>query len=149
MKTGSIRKTNESIILNGVEKGSKGIKVDMVGDLGDVGTVYYCPRASANILSFAAMSDAGAEIRYEAEHGRFTMRPKGSDNIYSFCRQDLPGSEGRFYSCDTRSMISKKPTILPTSERAMVTTMASNMLKYSKREIESADNAREILARMV
>ena len=30
----------------------------------------------------------------------------------------------------------------------MVATVASNMLKYSKREIESAANARELLARM-
>jgi hypothetical protein len=42
-------------VLNGVEKGSPGINVDLVGDLGDAGEVYYCPEASANILSFAAM----------------------------------------------------------------------------------------------
>jgi hypothetical protein len=71
----------------------------MVGELRDIGTVYYFPKASANILSFAAMSDAGAEIRYESKHGRFTMKPKGSKNIYSFCRQNIPGSEGRFDSC--------------------------------------------------
>ena len=148
LKSGSIRKTNEGIILNRVEKGSKGIKVDMVEELGDIGTVYYCPKASANILSFAAMSDAGAEIRYESEHGRFTMKPKGSKNIYSFCRQNIPGSEGRFYSCDTRSMISANPTFHPKSEQALVATVANNMLKYSKREIESAGNAKELLARM-
>jgi hypothetical protein len=63
---GSIRRTENGIVLNGVEKGSPGINVDLVGDLGDVGEVYYCPEASANILSFAAMSDSGADIRYNA-----------------------------------------------------------------------------------
>jgi hypothetical protein len=136
---GSIRKTEHGIMLNGVEKGSPGINVDLVGDLGDVGVVYYCPEASANILSFAAMSDAGADIRYNAKHGRFTMKPRGSNKIYSFCRQDIPGSDGRFYVCDTRTMIAKKPT---------VATVAENMQKYSKREVGSAGSARELLARM-
>jgi hypothetical protein len=94
------------------------------------------------------MSDAGAEIRYEAENGRFTMKPKGSEYIYSFCRQNLPGSAGRFYACDTRSMLAKEPTFHRAAEGAMVATVASNMLKYSKQEIESAGNARKLLARM-
>jgi hypothetical protein len=78
---GSIRRTENGIVLNGVEKGSPGINVDLVGDLGDVGEVYYCPEASANILSFAAMLDSGADIRYDAKHGRFTMKPRGSDHL--------------------------------------------------------------------
>jgi hypothetical protein len=73
---GSIRKTEHGIMLNGVEKGSPGINVDLVGNLGDVGEVSYCPEASANILSFAAMSDAEADIRYNAKHGKFTMKPR-------------------------------------------------------------------------
>ena len=119
LKSGSIRRTKDGIVLNGVNKGSSGIKVDMVGELGDIGTVYHCPKASANMLSFAAMSDNGAEIRYEAENGRFTMKPNGSEYIYSFCRQNLPGSAGRFYACDTRSMIAKEPTFHRAVEGAM------------------------------
>jgi hypothetical protein len=76
------------------------------------------------------------------------MKPKGSEYIYSFCRQNLPGSAGRFYACDTRSMIAKEPTFHGAVEGAMVATVTNNMLKYSKREIESAGNARELLARM-
>jgi hypothetical protein len=105
LNEGSIRRAAKGIILNGVDKNSPGIHIDLVGELRDIGTVYYCPTASANILSFAAMTDSGADIRYAAKHDRFTMKPKGSDMIYSFCRQDLPGSEGRFYICDTRRII--------------------------------------------
>jgi hypothetical protein len=94
------------------------------------------------------MSDSGADIRYNAKHGRFTMKPRGSDNIYSFCRRDIPGSDGRFYVCDTRTMIAKRPTFHPRSERTLVATVAENMQKYSKREVESAVSARELLARM-
>ena len=147
-REGTIRTTEKGIVLNGVDKDSPGIKVDMVGELGEIGLVYYCPTAAANIISFAGMSDAGADIRYDPKQGRFTMKPKGSEMIFSFCRQDLPGSEGRFYVCDTRTMISKKPTFHPKTEHTMVATVSQNMRKYSKREVESAGSARELLARM-
>jgi hypothetical protein len=106
LNEGSIRRAEKGIILNGVDKSSPGIHVDLVGELCDIGTVYYCPTASANILSFAAMTDSGADIRYTAKHDRFTMKPKGS------------------------------------------ATVAENMRKYTKREVESAGAARELLARM-
>jgi hypothetical protein len=108
-------------VLNGVDKDTPGIKVDLVGE------VFYCPKAAANILSFAAMSDAGAVIRHYPKFGRFTMKPKGSENMYSFCRQNLKGSEGRLYVCETRSMIAKNPTFHPDSEHSIVATVSSNM----------------------
>ena len=145
---GSIRNTKKGIILNGVDKNSPGIRVNRVGRLGAIGTVYYCPTAAANILSFAAMSDAGADIKYDSKYDRFTLQPKGSDLIYSFCRQDPPGSEGKFYVCDTRTMIDTKPTFHQRVEKAMIATVSENMRKYSKREVESAGAARELLARM-
>jgi hypothetical protein len=58
------------IALNGVEKESPGINVNLVGDLGDVGEVKYCTEASTNILSFATMSDAGADITRSMEDSR-------------------------------------------------------------------------------
>jgi hypothetical protein len=146
--SGTIRKAAKAIVLNGVDKDTPGIAIDRVGDMKDIGEVYYSPKAAANILSFAAMTDAGAEISYDEKHGRFTMRPKGSENIYSFCRQDKPGCEGKFYVCDTRTMIAQKPTSHPQIDRAMVATVSENMQKYSKREVESAGAARELLARM-
>lgn len=94
------------------------------------------------------MSDAGAEITFEAKHNRFTLKPKGSQNIYSFCRQNVAGCEGRFYTCDTRSTIATKPTFHDDRELAMVATVADNMRKYTKREIDAAGSARELLARM-
>jgi hypothetical protein len=148
LNEGSIIRAAKGIVLNGVDKSSPGIHVDLVGEFCDIGTFYYCPTASAIILSFAAMTDSGADIRYAAKHDRFTMNPKGSDMIYSFCRQDLPGSEGRFYTCDTKCMIARTPTSHPRTEQVMVATVAENMRKYTKREVEPAGAARELLARM-
>ena len=67
----------------------------MVGKFNDIGEVYYSENSTADILWFAAMEDAGADIRYDQKNSRFTLNPRNSKNIYSFCRQDLPGSEGR------------------------------------------------------
>jgi hypothetical protein len=146
--SGTIRKAVKAIGLDGVDKDTPGIAIDLVGDMKDVGEVYYSPKAAANILSFTAMTDAGAEISYDEKNGRFTMRPKGSDNICSFCRQDKLGCEGKFYVCDTRTMIAKKPTSHPQIDHAMVVTVSENIHKYSKREVESAGGARNLLARM-
>jgi hypothetical protein len=143
-----IRRTSDGIILRGIDKDSDGIKVDMVGQLGEIGTVFYSPKASANVLSFAAMSDAGATIRFDSNHERFTLQPKGSQNIYSFCRQDIAGSAGRFYVCDTRTMIGPTPTLHTNHEQALVTTVADNMKRYTQREVETARKARELLSRM-
>ena len=76
------------------------------------------------------------------------MQRKGSDIIYSFCRQRIPGSEGRFYVCGMRSMVSKRATSHPATEHAMVQTVSDNLKLYTKREVTSARNARELRARM-
>jgi hypothetical protein len=135
----SIRRTTNGIVLNGVDKESKGISVDMVGELGEIGIVFYSPKASANILSFL--------IEFDQETQRFTLRPKGSKNIYRFCRQDVSGSAGRFYECDTRTMIGPEPTV--HDERALITTESDNMQKYTHREVDAARKARELLVRMI
>ena len=51
----------------------------------------------------------------------------------------MEGSEGRFYSCDWREI---------DAEIAMATTVAENSKHFTKREIERARQARELMARM-
>jgi hypothetical protein len=97
--------------------------------------------ASANILSFASQVDAGADITYDKVNDRFTMIPVKGKSTYHFGRKDVTGSQGRFYVCDTRTMIDK-------NEAAHVATVEDNMKCYTKREIEQARKARELLVRM-
>ena len=73
-----IRKSQHSILLNGVQREAIGIRVDQVGVFGEIGPVYYRRRATANILSFAAMADSGEDIRYNQETRCFVLRPAGS-----------------------------------------------------------------------
>lgn len=94
-----------------------GIRVDTIGDFGEVKNVYYSKDATANILSFAAMVDEGAIIEYDPNANRFTLQPRDSNKIYSFCRRDIAGSEWKFYVCDVTHMVGNKPTF----HRQMVT----------------------------
>ena len=105
-----IRKSRHGILLNGVQADVESVRVDLEGDFGEVGPVYFSRGAAANILSFAAMVDRGAKIQYDQQAERFTLQPKGSSSIYSFCRRPVPGSSGRFYVCDVNTMIKPVPT---------------------------------------
>jgi hypothetical protein len=53
-----------------VRVNAKRIRVDTIGDFGEVKNVYYSKDATANILSFAAMVDEGAVIEYDHNANR-------------------------------------------------------------------------------
>ena len=131
----------------GVQLEAKGVRVDQEGDFGEIGPVYYSRGATANILSFTAMADSGADIRYDHEAGCFILQPAGSRTTYSFSRQKLPGSTGCFYVCDASGMGRARPS-REAAEQAFVATVADNMMRFTKREIAPAAAARELFARM-
>jgi hypothetical protein len=106
-----------------------------------VGTVCFNPAASANILSFASQADSGADISYDKLNDIFIMTPASGMNTYHFGRKEAPGSEGKFYTCDIRTMITPRET-------ALVQTVEENMKLFTKREVTQARKAREMLARM-
>ena len=118
---------------------SGSVSVDREGNFGEFGTVYYSGAESANILSFASQVDSGADIRYDHLSDCFTLQPKGSTRTYRFGRKRVVGSEGRFYFCDWRKV---------ERDRALVTTVTENLKAFTKREVEQARRAREMLARM-
>lgn len=71
------------------------------------------------------------------------MRAAESGKMYVFGRKDVEGSEGRFYTCDVRKHAVKTP-----HEQALVQTVHENIGRFTKREVEQAKQARELLARM-
>jgi hypothetical protein len=73
------------------------VVIDMEGDFNELGPVFYSEGSSANILSLAQLVDSGGDVRYEAKHDHFTLRPQTSNSLYTFARKDILGSEGRFY----------------------------------------------------
>ena len=87
----------------------------------------------------AEQVDSETEIRYDHLGDCFTLQSKGSTKTYRFGRKRVVGSEGRFYSCDWRGV---------DHDRALVTTVTDNQKAFTKREVEQARRAREMLARM-
>ena len=137
----NVRKAQRPVSMSGIQAGAAAVRVDMVGDFSDFGEVYYSDFASANILSFAAQVSSGASIRYDTDLDEFSMVPRNSANVYVFSRKDVSGSEGRFYCCDLGSINSRH-------DGAYVTTVQQNLQRFTKREIDQARKAREMLARM-
>ena len=133
-----IRKSEQSIKVGGIQAGG-GVTVDSEGEFGEFGTVFYSGDASANVLSFVSQVDAGAIICYDHEEDVLTLQPRDSSNVYKFGRKTIPGSGGRFYSCDWRTV---------EAETAMVTTVNQNLKAFTKREIDRARSARELMGRM-
>lgn len=140
-------------MLNGVLSGSDSVRITKKGDFGDIGKVYFSTESTANILSYAVMVDQGNSIRYDQHHDSFELRPINSKKMYSFCRKNIRGSEGRFYCCDMKSMVQKFATTYPVvksigDEHALIETQRENISKYTKREVEGAQKARGMLARI-
>jgi hypothetical protein len=134
----NMRPAEKSITVGGIQSGAEPVLVDTIADFGDFGTVYFSRSATANILSFASQINAGADISYEKRHDKFVLIPANSTKRYEFRRKDVAGSDGRFYVCDL--------DLKEVRERAMVQTVSENLRRYTKREIESAERAREMLA---
>ena len=137
----NLRKAEVSVRMTGIELGAKGVKVDRVGDFADLGEVYFSENASANVLSFAQQVNSGAKIEYRPEKDEFRMRSGTSGSLYVFARKDVEGSEGRFYTCDVRRLAQPPCQVL-------VQTVDENMGRFTKREVQQAKQAMELLARM-
>ena len=62
-----VRKSKNTVLLNGLQGNADAIEVDLIGEFSELGEVFYSDKASANILSFAAMADSGASIPEKQE----------------------------------------------------------------------------------
>lgn len=67
----NVRRSDKDVILNGVQSGVDGVKINQEGDFEDVGKVYYSNKSTANILSYAVMVDQGNIVRYDEVNDRF------------------------------------------------------------------------------
>ena len=117
-----LRKSDRTIYVGGIQLG-EGVAVDEEGDFGELGRVFYSAAASPNVLSFASQVDSGAAVRYDHNGDCFTLQPQNSTIVYRFGRKDVPGSEGRFYSCNWREVM---------KESALVATVESNAKAFTK-----------------
>ena len=102
----NVKLSKNQIVLNGVQSNAKGVRVDQEGQFNEIGNVYYSENATANILSFAAMVDEGAQIRYNQKGSQFTLQPAVSaDRAYQTVKVDSMS-----VMCDQRFQITQQVT---------------------------------------
>jgi hypothetical protein len=79
----NIRSAETAIEVVGIAPGHPSIKLDTVGDLFGLGTVFYSPLVAANVLSFADM-----EARHEVTYRKGSFEVKlASGNVVAFNRE--------------------------------------------------------------
>ena len=144
----NVRKSAKTVILNGVQAKANGVTIDLEGEFNDVGSVYFSKESTANILSYAVMVDQGNDVSYDKLNDRFTLKPVGSNRTYSFGRKQVSGSEGRFYVCNMKNELAVGNSQTPMRDHALIETAAENMRRYTKREVDGANRAREMLSKM-
>ena len=145
---GNVSKSDKKVVLNGVQAKADGVIIELEGDFGEVGKVYFSKDSTANILSYAVMVDQGKDVSYDKLNDPFVLIPVGSSKTYSFSRKQVSGSEGRFYCCNVKDMVRGKGYNNLLGEHALIETTGGNMQKYSNWEVEEADRARRLLSKM-
>jgi hypothetical protein len=113
--------------------------IDRVGDTADFGTVYYCPQASANVLSAGAVEEREdvADILYSRGESYTVVFDTGVS--YQFDKHRFNPDGGALYSCIFHPH--------HPSESALVTTVADNEAKYTSAEVKRARAARDVIQR--
>jgi hypothetical protein len=123
-----ISTTKNPIVVNGVQSDAAGVRVNMKGRLGDIGTVYYSKNATANILSIPNLVDSGDIVKYDSKGNKFTVQPKGNSQIYNFSRRNVAGNDSKFCVCNMDTLFSSAATNYPPGEEILVASVAQNMV---------------------
>lgn len=108
------------------------ITATQVGDFGTFGEVYYHPNAVANILCFSDVTQR-YNTRYAADKDMFVITNKINGKEIEF------RSKNKLYAWNPRHGI---------EESILVQTVAENMLPFSKREINDAQEAKSAFIKL-
>ena len=92
-----VKDAEKKVMLGGIQRGATGVRVTKQGEFRDIGTVYFNPAASANILSFASQVDSGADITYDKWNDKFVITSSfrcvtvdiGMGSILSWSRETI------------------------------------------------------------
>jgi hypothetical protein len=110
---------------------------NLIGDCREFGTVSFIRSGVANILSFSAVEEK-CGIKYQPNHGFIVTVPDGGE--YHFKK---PSSS--LYVCD----FDKYPVVYKINAAiALVQTVSQSEQLYTKREVEDARKAKEIIKQL-
>jgi hypothetical protein len=122
----NVRKIKDAVTINGI--GGE-ISVDEVGDYDFFGEVYYSPKASANVLCFYDL-----QMKFDLAYDRNTFTVSLPDG-----RQILFEPEGKLY------VYNDPPEVKGRIEHCNVQTVKENEMIYTKREVNAAKQAQELM----
>jgi hypothetical protein len=142
----NLRKTNKIVRI--AEVGKAELVVDIVGDFMGIAEVYWHPDCVANLLCFA---DMHKKYGVKFSNNSFSFKAKG--NQFNF------HIDGKFYICNMEKFFRKAEVFIATDpeitvaissevtlEAALVETVSQNLSKFTKREVERAEEARKLFS---
>jgi hypothetical protein len=139
----SIETTDDPIIVDGCNKLGESVLVNQSG-MTDFGEVHYDENCVGNILSYGYAVDNYSRVRYVHEDDEFLVQVSHNGDTYMFAR-DI---ETNIYICDLDTMVCDSAYMGAKHSMSFVTTVKGQMSKYNKREVKSAELAREIGRKM-
>jgi len=136
---GRIMDTKRPIIVEGINSKANGLLVVEEG-LTDFGTVYYNGEAAANILSFGEAVDNYERVQYDSLGDRFIIKVSPWQPTYIFRREYITGMY--IYNIDWEDEDEEMASVARGT--TFTVTVEERMNKYSRREIDRAEQAREL-----
>jgi hypothetical protein len=135
---GRITDTNKPIIVEGINSTANGLLVVEEG-MTPFGNVYYNGQASANVLSYGEAVDSFEMVKYDSLMDSFIMKVSQFQPTYTFRREYTTGMY--IYNSDWKADEEQEDFVHGT---AFTVTVEDRMNKYSRREIQRAESAREL-----
>ena len=131
-----LRESNKEITVTGISMNAEDIVTSIIGKT-KFGEVYYSPRAAVNVLSYSMMKDIAYKLWQEANDDVFRLQMTENSPVYLFKRR-----EGVYVHDENN----KSHTIIKGI--VAITTVEENATKYTSREVEAANKARELISKL-
>jgi hypothetical protein len=136
----SIRQTPLTKRIGGIA--SEAMEVNQIGDHPDFGTIYFHPRATANVLCQFDMSNVmGYKIELDSRAHSYKMSGTRTGAVYVFSEKN------KLAVCACLPALRLLKSV-PDFSTALPVTVDENLRSYTKREIAAAESARELQARL-
>jgi hypothetical protein len=135
---GRIVESSKPIIVEGINSSADGLLVIEEG-MTEFGNVYYNGQASANILSYGEAVDNYDRVQYDSRTDQFVVRVSPWQPAYIFKREFTTGMYIHNMDEQDDSEYDRADEIT-----AFTITVEDRMKKYTRREIQRAEDAREL-----
>ncbi len=129
----NVRTVKKGIQISGI--GGQELSTNTCGEFGSFGTVWTTPDSIANVLSYSAIRKNGGQLRYDYNLDTFEAQMEGEQPLHFRPMNGLYG-----HVVDTEAFTQQDNNFL--------TTVHAQGAAFSKRQLDKANEAREIQERL-